>query len=217
MGKYVGTFILSLITANVALGYQYDTHYPGGVVKEIKDLLSPENVFNDDYITRRGDRLEGTCEWAYKVDVIADWLRSSPDSRTASSGSKPPVLVAGKAGSGKSVLAAYLHHNLAERFRNENWSADDASRCSGSAETEDCQDYTVTENKAVLYFPVSKSSKPASMIRTLIDQLLHFQPTNSGLQNIVRSKLSQRNVKECTSEVGIEILIRLLRTFPSVQ
>jgi Cdc6-like AAA superfamily ATPase len=206
-----------MIPANLALGYQYNTHYPSGIVKEIKHWLSPENVLNDDYITRRGDRLERSFEWAYGIDVIRDWLRCSPDSRTASLGSKPPVLVTGKAGSGKSVLAAHLHHNLAERFRNENWSADDASRCSGSAETEDCQDYTVTENKAVLYFPVSNSTKPASIIRTLIDQLLQFQPTNSGLQNIVRSKLHQRNVKECTSEVGIEILVRLLRTFPSVQ
>lgn len=114
----------------MCLGYQYDTHYPGGAVKEIKHWLSPEDVFNDDYITRRDDRLEGTCEWAYKVDVIVGWLRSCPDSRTKRLEPKPLVLVAGKAGSGKSVLAAYLHHNLAECLRIENWSADDASRCS---------------------------------------------------------------------------------------
>jgi hypothetical protein len=204
-------------TANKALGYQYDTHYPGGAVKEIKHWLSPENVFNEEYVTRRTDRLEGTCDWAYQVDILADWLGSYSDGRTPRPGQSPPLLVVGKAGSGKSVLAAYLHRNLEERFRAENWSADDASRCSGSSDAEDCQQATVTENKATLYFPVSKSTKVASVIRTLIDQLLHFQPTNSGLQDVIRSKLTQKHVKECTSDVGVEILVRLLRTFSSVQ
>lgn len=198
-------------------GYQYDTQHPSGVVKEIKHWLSAENVFNDDYVTRRAERLESTCEWVYEVDVIADWLRSSPGPRTDSLVSNVPVLVTGKAGSGKSVLAAYLHSILARRVRNGNWSANDVSRCSGSAETKDCQHYTVTDNKAVLYFPISRSSKPASVIRTLIDQLLYFQPTNSGLHTIVQTKLVDGNIKECTSEVGIQLLIDLLNTFPSVQ
>jgi hypothetical protein len=203
--------------ANKTLGYQYDTHYPGGAVKEIKHWLSPENVFNEQYVMRRTDRLEGTCHWAYDVGLFSAWLNLNTDSRAPSSEPIPPLLVSGKAGSGKSVLAAYLHHNLWECIRADNWSADDASRCSGSADTVDCQHSTVTGNRAVLYFPMSKSTKAASVIRTLIDQLLHFQPTNSGLQDLVRSKLTQRHIRECTSDVGVEILIELLRGFPSVQ
>lgn len=204
-------------TVDVVLGYQYDTQHPGGVVKEIKHWLSPENVFNDDYLTRRAEQLEGTCEWIHRVDVITDWLRSSPDSRTDRLDPKGSVLITGKAGSGKSVLAAYLHSILAERLRNENWSANDFSRCSGFAETKDCQHYTVTGNKAVLYFPVSRSSRPDSVIRTLIDQLLYFQPTNSGLQSIVQSEFIKGNIRECTSVAGIGILQKLLKKFPSVQ
>ena len=186
-------------------------------MKEIKHWLSPENVFDEQYVTRRTDRLEGTCHWAYKIGVFSDWLDPNYNPIVVKSEPIPPLLVCGKAGSGKSVLAAFLHHNLLERIRAENWSADDISRCSGSADTEDCQHSSVTGNKAVLYFPISKSTKAASVIRTLIDQLLHFQPTNSGLQELVRSKLMQRHIKECTSDIGIEILTELLQEFPSVQ
>lgn len=186
---------------------------------EIRQWLSPEAVRNEIYDRRKTDRLDGTCEWADDADVLRTWLDMdslpSASSARASPAEGQAVWVSGKAGSGKSVFAVYLHDRIAEAHRGNNWSATDISRCSGSSETIDCQHYSVTSNKAALYVPISKTSTPASTIRTLIHQLLSFQPTRSELHKIVMK--AKRNLEECTSQQGKNIFRALLQFFPLVQ
>ncbi|KAK3393261.1 hypothetical protein B0H63DRAFT_14817 [Podospora didyma] len=202
--------------AEARLGrHQYDTDHPGGDVMEIRHWLSPEIILNCVYERRQADRLDGTCEWADDVDIIRTWLGMdslppAPSSRASAEGHT--VWVSGKAGSGKSVFAAYIYDRIFEAHRGNNWSATDVARCSGSSETVDCQHYSVISNKAVLYAPISKTSTSASIIRTWIHQLLSFQPTRSRLQRIVID--AKKGLEECTSRQGSKILRNLLKYFP---
>jgi hypothetical protein len=182
---------------------------------EIRRWLSPETTLNDGYERRQTDRLDGTCKWAYHLEATRTWLDINNSSASVSPANGRAVWVSGKAGSGKSVFAVFLYDGISEMFRGTNWSATDVSRCSGSSETIDCQHYSVTDNKAVLYFPISKTSTPVSTIRTLIHQLLLFQPTRSELQKVVIDEKGA--LEECTSKQGSKILGRLLRYFPITQ
>ncbi|OBT38828.1 hypothetical protein VE00_10774 [Pseudogymnoascus sp. WSF 3629] len=181
--------------------YQYNSQNPGGNVMEIRRWLSPETTQNDVYERRQADRLDGTCEWAYHRKTICTWLDINNPSDSVPPADGRAVWVSGKAGSGKSVFAVYLYDQTSRMLRKNNWSATDVSRCSGSSETID-----------LLYFPISKSSTPASTIRTLIHQLLCFQPTSIELQKVVIDE--KGGLEECTSKQGIRILSRLLRHFP---
>lgn len=113
------------------------------------------------------------------------------------------------------MFAVYIYDRIFEAHRGNNWSATDIARCSGSSETIDCQHYSVTHNKAVLYAPISKTSTSESTIRTLIRQLLSFQPTRSTLQRIVIH--AKKGLAECTPQQGIKILASLLPYFPLTQ
>jgi len=184
---------------------------------EIRQWLSPETVRDEIYVRRKNDRLGGTCEWAVNTGVLRTWLDldSLPSTPHGSSAEGQTVWVSGKAGSGKSVLAVYLHERIAEAHEGNNWSATDIARCSGSSETIDCQHYSVSSNKAALYVPISKTSTSASTIRTLVHQLLSFQPTRSELHSFVMKE--KRKFEECTSEQGKHIFSVLLPFFPLVQ
>jgi len=187
---------------------------------EIRQWLSPENVHDEIYIRRKNDRLDGTCEWAEDADVLRSWLDmdslpSMSSQRSSPAAEGQALWISGKAGSGKSVLAVYLYECIAKAHRGNNWSATDISRCSGSSETLDCQHYSVNSNKAALYVPISKTSTSASTIRTLVHQLLCFQPTRSELRRFVVKE--KRGLEECTSEQGKHIFSVLLPSFPLVQ
>jgi hypothetical protein len=179
---------------------------------EIRRWLSPETTLNDVYERRQADHLDGTCEWAYHLEAIRTWLDMNNPSASVPLADGRTIWISGKAGSGKSVLAVYLYDRISEILRENNWSATDVSRCSGSSTTIDCQHFSVTNNKAVLYFPLSKTSTPVSTIRTLIHQLLFFQPTRGELQKVVIDEKGPFG--ECTSKKGKKILSRLLRYFP---
>ena len=181
---------------------------------EIRRWLSPEETLDDTYERRQADRLDGTCEWTDGLPAIHNWLDSSS---SGSSSEDRAIWVSGKAGSGKSVLAVHLFDRLSEQLRRQNWSATDVSRCSGSSETIDCQHHSVVGNKAALYFPISKTSTSAATVRTLVHQLLLFQPTRSELHKAVTSykdTASREGRDECTSKLGMKILTRLLQDFP---
>lgn len=192
--------------------HQYLTTVPGGNVMEIRQWLSAEAVFSDLYNRRQRDRLIGTCEWAGELDEIRNWVGPETFPSDLPTSHRRFVWVSGKAGSGKSVLAVWLYDKLSQIIQKHNWSATDVSRCSGSSETVDCQHHTVTNNKAALYFPISKTSTPASVIKTLIHQLLLYQPTRSELQDCVIREKGYR--EECTAELGMRILTQLLQFFP---
>ncbi|PGH14460.1 hypothetical protein AJ80_05905 [Polytolypa hystricis UAMH7299] len=184
--------------------YQYSSHCPDGKVKEIQDWLSPVPFL--EYENLQAHRLEGTCEWVFDMDIVKMWLNPQPsDPKT--------VWISGKAGSGKSIITTYLYDHISAIVDQENWSPTDPSRCSGMPDSISCKHYSMLDNQAVLYFPFKRDRTIASAIRTLIDQILRFQPLNSNLQEIVL-EFKRAGNKGVATRGGFYVLMRLLKAFP---
>jgi hypothetical protein len=184
----------------------------------LKAWLAPIDAYNDIYERRQENRLEKTCEWAYDIPAISNWMEPTDTPLSALALSSPQsVFVCGKAGSGKSVLGVYIYDQIASRIQKANWTATDVSRCRGAPDSSDCQQQSMEQNKAVLYFALDKDSNAKVAIGTLIHQLLGYQPRRKAAHQIVQDVKMASKASTVTVGAGLSILLQLLPLFPLVK
>ena len=83
--------------------------------KEILSWLCPSSVSAEQtgrYATKLREHCEGTCEWILQHPTYRNWLAGNSSAST--------ILCSGPLGSGKSVFAAFVTHQLQQTFHRQN-------------------------------------------------------------------------------------------------
>ncbi|KAK3320455.1 hypothetical protein B0T19DRAFT_477722 [Cercophora scortea] len=188
---------------------RYDGNDRTSQLRAIQEWLSPPD--HAEALSRLQDaRLAGTCSWAFQNETLRLWL--APDDHNLNSSPaavhKRSVWICGKAGSGKSVLAAYLH-TRAEEICRRRTNLD--VQCAGTSDTTSCEKQGPDGRFAVLYSPLQQNLSVVTALKGLIDDLLRCRPSDPQLHSIALE--SMRKHPRMTLQTGIELLTSLLHTF----
>ena len=197
----------------MSLEYHYGSPVSGSEIRSIEDWLSPMEI------TSRHDRLQTvrmtkTCGWILDIKTIQRWL--NPDALAEEDndvGLTRNIWICGKAGSGKSVLSAFLYDETRRIVDGRESRSQPFDHCSGTSGSPAC-DADDQSALAALYFPLQESQPPILIVKSLIHQLLKARPADPNLRNIT-TEFKDLN-RQLSFSKSIELLISLLSTFSLV-
>ena len=114
--------------------------------------------------------------------------------------------VQGKAGSGKSVLSAFLNDQVNAIVAEHNKQAIGNVRCSGEGDSEPCAPALRADLWTALYFPFHNGAKFAQAIVTMVHRLLQRHPENKALHQVTDEFQS----RALTPETAMNLLLALV-------
>jgi Cdc6-like AAA superfamily ATPase len=177
-------------------------------VKAIQDWLTPTLLDEtlEIYDKLRRTRLPDTCKWVFTIDSVRDWL--DPDGLVRT---HRPVLFYGKAGSGKSVLSAFLYDRVKSVVKRRLSPSLEDNPCAGTSESANCEIQDKSKRSAALYFPLRANQRITAVIATFIDNILRSRPFDIELQGIVTVFMNEN--ARLTFTTSVELFAKLLCHF----
>jgi hypothetical protein len=182
--------------------WQYDAEGCNSVCESLRRSLNPSREEQKKELEKRfkTQKMSSyTCQWIFNLPIFQTWKDWS---------SRQNVLwINGKAGSGKSIMAAYL----AKSFRNgfiEPQDEDEGPVCTVPLTSSPCGNQSLQPTLTVLHFfcGIERTlEEPASFIGTLIHQLLAQHNENQRLTSI-----AQKVYKDNPDGVEPSIMTKLL-------
>ncbi|KAI9774787.1 MAG: hypothetical protein M1840_000003 [Geoglossum simile] len=192
--------------------WQYDADGCNSVRESLRRSLNPSR---EPQITQLESRFKVqkasnyTCQWIFKLPMFEAWRDwSSPQN---------VLWINGKAGSGKSIMAAYLAKSFREGFI-EPRDEDETSVCTVPLTSNPCGNGRLRLTLTILHFfcGVDRThEEPTSFIGTLIHQLLSQHKENPKLISIAQS-VYRENADGVESSVMVKLLVDLIKVVGKV-
>ena len=202
-----------LVVNHAPIGYHYAGIFSGDKLEQLRKWLNPfEDAFAREEMLR-SQRFSGTCEWPIKLDVISRWF--NPDIAEPIPGAIQDgrcLWVQGKAGSGKSVLSAFLNDHVNALVVEHNKRAIGEVRCSGEGDSEPCAPALRADLLTTVYFPFCNGAKFVQAIVTMVHRILQQHPENRVLHKVADDFQNGTLTPETAMDLFLALVAKLKLT-----